>query len=254
MKTPILEIRDLQVSVEDKVLLDGVDLTILPGELHVLMGPNGAGKSTLAGAIMGDPRYTIGRGQILFEGRDVTEEKADVRARLGIFLSFQAPEEINGVTMENFLRTARGSVTGKPAKILTFRQELREQMEALNMDPSYADRYLNVGFSGGEKKKAEILQMLTLNPKLALLDETDSGLDVDAVKTVSQGVRAYHNDHNALLIITHNAKILEGLQVDAVHILEGGRIARTGGAELVSEITEGGFGALGKEAERHAVV
>ena len=253
MKKPILEIRDLQVCIEEKVLLDGVNLTIYPGELHVLMGPNGAGKSTLVSAIMGDPRYEIGRGQILFEGRDVTEEKADVRARLGVFLSFQAPEEVPGVTLESFLRTARGAVDGKPAKVLPFRRELRAQMEKLGMDTSYADRYLNVGFSGGEKKKAEILQLLTLNPKLALLDETDSGLDVDAVKTVSQGIQAYRGSHNALLIITHNAKILEGLQVDVVHVLENGRIARTGGAELVHEITEGGYNALGKEGVLHAV-
>lgn len=251
MSSPLLELQDLSVSVEDKVILDGINLTIRPGELHVLMGPNGTGKSTLVSAVMGDPRYEVRRGRILLEGRDITEEKADARARAGAFLSFQAPEEIPGVTLENFLRTARGAVDGKPPKVLLFRKELREQMAALDMNTSYADRYLNVGFSGGEKKKAEILQMLMLHPKLAMLDETDSGLDVDAVRTVTQGIRAFRSKQNALLIITHNAKILDGLDIDAVHILEGGRIARTGRAELVSEITAGGFGELKKEAGVH---
>ena len=210
MSSPLLEVKDLQVTVgeEQKVLLDGLNLTVHPGETHVLMGHNGAGKSTLMSALMGDPRYTVTRGSIVFRGQDVTHESADVRARLGMFLSFQTPEEI----------------------------------------PGYAERYLNVGFSGGEKKKSEILQLLMLKPKLALLDETDSGLDVDAVKTVAQGVRAYHNEENALLIITHNAKILEGLKVDFVHVLDDARIVRTGDGSLVNEIIEEGFHAL-KEDE-----
>lgn len=249
MSSPLLEIKGLQIAVEEKTILNSIDMTIHKGEIHVLMGPNGAGKSTLAAAIMGDPRYQITGGRILLEGNDITEEKADVRARAGIFLSFQTPEEIPGITLESFLRTAQGAVTGKPAKVLAFRRELRKQMEALDMDASYAERYLNVGFSGGEKKKSEILQLLTLQPKLALLDETDSGLDVDAVRTVARGIKAYHNKNNALLIITHNAKILEGLEVDYVHVLEDGHIARTGGRELIREITEGGFGVLDKEAD-----
>ena len=212
------------------------------------MGHNGAGKSTLMSALMGDPRYTVTRGSITFRGQDVTHESADVRAKLGLFLSFQTPEEIPGITLENFLRTAQGAITGKPVKVFAFRKELAQQMEALGMDPSYAERYLNVGFSGGEKKKSEILQLLMLKPKLALLDETDSGLDVDAVKTVAQGVRAYHNEENALLIITHNAKILEGLKVDFVHVLDDARIVRTGDGSLVNEIIEEGFHAL-KEDE-----
>lgn len=253
MSSPLLEIRDLQVSVEDRVILNQIDLTIQKGEIHVLMGPNGAGKSTLASAIMGDPRYRIERGTITFDGNDITEEKTDARARAGLFLSFQTPEEIPGITLENFLRTAQGTVTGQPPKVLAFRRELRAQMEALDMDSSYAGRYLNVGFSGGEKKKAEILQLLMLHPKLALLDETDSGLDVDAVKTVSKGIQAYHNEENALLIITHNAKILEGLDVDYVHVLDGGRIARSGGSELIREITESGFGTREKEAHHAGI-
>ena len=163
-------------------------------------------------------------------------------------LSFQTPEEIPGVTLEGFLRTAQSAVTGKDVKVLSFRRELSRQMEALGMDPAYADRYLNVGFSGGEKKKAEILQLLMLKPKLALLDETDSGLDVDAVRTVADGVRAYHNKDNALIIITHNAKILEGLTVDYVHVLDDRKIVRTGDGRLVGEIIEEGFRALKEEA------
>ena len=221
MSSPLLEVKDLQVVVgeENKVLLDGLNLTVNAGETHVLMGHNGAGKSTLMSALMG-----------------------------GMFLSFQTPEEIPGITLESFLRTAAGAVTGKPVKVMKFRREMAAQMEALNMDPSYADRYLNVGFSGGEKKKAEILQLLMLKPSLALLDETDSGLDVDAVKTVASGIKAYHNADNALIIITHNAKILEGLQVDYVHVLDDARIVRTGDGSLVNEIIEEGFTAL-KEDE-----
>ena len=248
MKDTLLQVRDLCVAAGEKVILDGADLTVCPGEIHVLMGTNGAGKSTLASAIMGDPRYTVKRGTIEFDGEDITDATADARARKGVFLSFQTPQEIPGVTLENFLRTAQGAVTEQPKKVLAFRRELAAKMELLGMDSAYAERYLNVGFSGGEKKKAEILQLLILNPKLALLDETDSGLDVDAVKTVSAGIRAYHNASNALIIITHNAKILEGLDVDYVHILNDKRIVRTGGAELIRTITEQGFEAV-KEAE-----
>ncbi len=248
MKKPLLEIHDLAVSVDNKLILNGVDLSIQKGELHVLMGPNGTGKSTLVSAVMGDPRYAVESGSISFDGEDITDESADARARLGIFLSFQAPEEIPGITLENFLRTAAGAIEGKPMRVLAFQKKLKEQMQVLDMDESYASRYLNVGFSGGEKKKAEILQLLMLRPKLAMLDETDSGLDVDAVKTVSKGIREYHNEGNSILIITHNAKILEELEVDYVHILENGRITRTGGRELADEILQSGFGALQKEA------
>ena len=248
MKDTLLNVRDLCVTAGEKVILDGAELTVCPGEIHVLMGTNGAGKSTLASAIMGDPRYTVKRGTIELDGEDITDTTADVRARKGIFLSFQTPQEIPGVTLENFLRTAQGAVTGQPKKVLAFRRELAAKMELLGMDSAYAERYLNVGFSGGEKKKAEILQLLMLDPRLAMLDETDSGLDVDAVKTVAAGIRAYHNENNALIIITHNAKILEGPDVDYVHILNDKHIVRTGGAELIRTITEQGFEAV-KEAE-----
>ena len=214
------------------------------------MGHNGAGKSTLMSALMGDPRYTVTRGQILFNGQDVTHEPADVRARAGMFLSFQTPEEIPGITLENFLRTAQNAITEKPVKVFAFRKELAQQMEALGMDPSYADRYLNVGFSGGEKKKAEILQMLMLHPSLAILDETDSGLDVDAVRTVSQGVMEYQKSKNGgLIIITHSTRILESLHVDYTHVLVNGKIVKTGDGSLVDEINENGFEAYENAAE-----
>lgn len=251
MSNTLLEIQDLSVSVDDNLILDGVNLRINKGEIHVLMGPNGTGKSTLVSAIMGDPRYEIVKGKILLEGKDITDEKTDARARAGIFLSFQAPEEIPGVTLENFLRTAKGALEGRPPRIMPFQKELKAQMEALDINPAYAERYLNVGFSGGEKKKAEILQLLMLQPKLALLDETDSGLDVDAVKTVSKGINTYHNHKNAVLIITHSAKILEGMDIDYVHILEEGKIAKTGGADLAAEIIQQGFGLAEKEVNKH---
>lgn len=251
MSQALLNVRDLKVAVEEKTILDGLNLTVYPGEIHVLMGPNGAGKSTLAAAIMGDPRYTIEGGSIEFDGEDLTDKAADVRARKGIFLSFQAPQEIPGVSLESFLRTAQGAVQGKQPKVMAFRRALAQKMDLLNMDAAYGERYLNVGFSGGEKKKAEILQLLMLQPKLAMLDETDSGLDVDAVKTVAEGIKAYHNENNALLIITHNAKILEGLDVNYVHVLDDHHIVHTGGPELVEQITAHGFAGILKGADQN---
>ena len=248
MSKNLLEVKNLCVAVDGKQILDGVDLIIHKGETHVLMGPNGTGKSTLVSTIMGDPGYEITGGQIFIDGKEITNEPADVRAREGIFLSFQTPEEIPGVTVENFLRMAKSAREGRPTKIMAFQKELKSRMEELDMDPSYAERYLNVGFSGGEKKKTEILQLLMLQPKLAMLDETDSGLDVDAVRIVSQGIKAYHNRDNAVLIITHNAKILEGMDIDFVHVLENGKIRKTGGRELADEIIEEGFSALKAEA------
>lgn len=241
MPEELLKISGLRVSVENKDIINGLDLSIKKGEVHVIMGPNGAGKSTLGYAVMGHPKYTIEEGQILFEGEDITYEKTDVRAKKGIFLSFQNPEELSGVTLEGFLRAARTAVEGKAVKYLAYRKELGKTMEDLGMSREYMSRYLNTGFSGGEKKKSEILQMLMLNPKLAILDETDSGLDVDAVKTVSKGVKAFKNKNNSLLIITHNTKILEYLDIDYVHILVGGRLVRTGNASLVEEINRKGF-------------
>lgn len=241
MSDKLLEISGLRVSAEGKTILNGLDLTIGTGEVHVIMGPNGAGKSTLGYAIMGHPNYEVEEGSIRFEGEDITYEKTDVRAKKGIFLSFQNPEELSGVTLESFMRASRTAVEGGPLKVFAYRKELGKTMENLGMDREYADRYLNVGFSGGEKKKSEILQMLMLNPKLAILDETDSGLDVDAVKIVSQGVKAFKNQNNSLLIITHNTKILEYLEVDYVHILTDGKLKRTGDVTLIEEVNKKGF-------------
>ncbi len=237
----MLEVNNLQVYAEDKMILNNLNLSVNQGEVHVIMGPNGAGKSTLGYAIMGHPGYSIEEGSILFEGEDITQEKADVRAKKGIFLSFQNPEEVPGVTLENFLRSSRLALTGKPVKVFAYKKELYKAMETLNMDKDYASRYLNVGFSGGEKKKSEILQMLVLEPKLAILDETDSGLDVDSVKIVSKGVEAFKNKNNSLIIITHNTKILEYLPIDRVHILQSGRIVKSGDASLIEQINISGF-------------
>ncbi len=238
----LLKITGLRVGAEDKEILHGVDLTINEGETHVIMGPNGAGKSTLGAAIMGSPEYSITGGSLIFGGEDITAETPDKRAKRGIFLSFQNPMEIPGITLSSFLRSAYEQVTGERIKLFAFKKKLQEAMEILQMNPEYADRELNVGFSGGEKKKAEILQLLVLRPKLAILDETDSGLDVDAVKTVSAGIKAYREQTGgSLLIITHNTKILEALTVDRTHIIADGRIAAEGGAELIDEVTANGF-------------
>lgn len=241
MANKLLDIVDLQVSIDEKVILNNLNLSINEGEVHVIMGPNGAGKSTLGYAIMGHPKYEVKNGTISFEDEDITEEKTDVRARKGIFLSFQNPEELSGVTLDNFMRSSKAAITEKQVSIIKHRKELQSKMDTLNMDKDYASRYLNVGFSGGEKKKSEILQMLMLEPKLAILDETDSGLDVDAVKVVSKGVEAFKNDNNSLLIITHNTKILEFLPVDKVHILIDGRIVKTGDRTLIDQINANGF-------------
>ncbi|AEC02962.1 Fe-S cluster assembly ATPase SufC [Parasphaerochaeta coccoides] len=241
MSKELLKITDVSVKVEDKELLSHIDLTIKEGELHVLMGPNGAGKSTLGNVIMGHPSFTVEDGTIFFDGEDITEMDTDKRAKLGLFLSFQNPEEVPGINMENFIRTAKSALRGEEENVFIFNVELRKKMSELDMDPSYARRYLNVGFSGGEKKKAEILQMLTLEPKLAILDETDSGLDVDAVRVVSQGIEKFRTDKNALLVITHNTRILEHMRPDFVHVLVKGRLVTTGDASLIKQINEQGY-------------
>lgn len=199
------------------------------------------GKSTTANAILNNPEYTKTKGTINFESEDITNLKTNEIAKKGIFMSFQLPEEIPGVTVTNFLKYAKNKVTGKPVKIFEFREQLAKYMDELNMNSKNMERSLNVGFSGGEKKKNEILQMLVLNPKLAILDETDSGLDVDAIKTVSKGIEMFKNDENGILIITHNTKILHSLKVDYVHILVNGKIVKTGSQELAKEIEENGY-------------
>jgi Fe-S cluster assembly ATP-binding protein len=237
---------------DGQVLLDGVNLEIKTGETHVLIGTNGAGKSTLANVIMGSPKYSMKSGEIWFEGTDISDEKTHQRARRGIFLSFQAPEEIDGITLRDFLRTAKSTILNRPVPLGVFCGELEKTMKLLGMDRSYANRYLNMGFSGGEKKKSEILQMLTLDPKLAILDETDSGLDIDAIKTVANGIKHYKNENNALLIISHSTKLLEKLDIDYVHIMLNGRIVHTGGKELILEIHNQGFEAfLPRGAKNH---
>ena len=241
----LLEVKDLHVCVEDKEILHGLNLAIGYDEAHVLMGPNGTGKSTLGYAITGNPAYTVTGGQILFEGADITALPVNERAKKGIFLSFQNPLEVPGVTLSAFIRSALEQKTGSRLRLWDFKKKLSETMKLLSMDESYAERDLNVGFSGGEKKKAEILQMLMLEPKLAILDETDSGLDVDAVRTVSEGVRLFRErTHGSLLIITHATRILEALHVDAAHVMENGVVVKNGGAALVNEINENGFGSL----------
>ena len=238
----LLDVQNISVRVEEKQVLSNVNLQIQSGETHVLLGPNGAGKSTLGNAIMGNPVYTLTSGKIIFDGQDITEEKTDKRAKAGLFLSFQNPLEVPGRSLETFIRSAIQQRTGERVKLFQFQKELKANMELLNMDASYAGRDLNVGFSGGERKKSEILQLLMLKPKLAILDETDSGLDVDAVRTVSKGIEEYQKRHGgALLIITHSTRILESLNVDYTHILVKGTVVKTGDGSLVQKINENGF-------------
>ncbi len=237
----MLDIKNLHVKAGDKEILRGLSLNVGKGEIHVIMGTNGSGKSTLMNVILGHPKYEITSGTIFFEGDDLTALKTFERARRGIFLSFQNPEEIPGITVENMLRASKQAITGEKVKILKFHKELLATMAELQIAPEYAGRYMNVGFSGGEKKRNEILQLLTLKPKLALLDETDSGLDVDAVEIVSSGVAKFHTAENSCVIITHNAQILKHLPITHVHILLNGRIVKSGGSELVGEVSEHGY-------------
>lgn len=237
----LLQINNLYANVGDKQILKGLNLNINKGEIHVIMGPNGAGKSTLANCIFNNPEYKKMNGEIVFEGENISDLSTDKIAQKGVFMSFQSPVEIPGISCTNFLKTAKNKIVNKPVKIFEFKNTIQKYVEELNMNPKLVDRNLNVGFSGGEKKKNEILQMLVLNPKLSILDETDSGLDVDAVRTVSKGIEMYKNSENAVLIITHNMKILENLKVDFVHILIDGKIVKTGDASLAKEIEENGY-------------
>ena len=234
MAKELLDVKQLFVNVEDKEILHGVDLKIGKGETHVLMGPNGAGKSTLGYALMGNPRYQLTNGEIWFQGKKINEEQ--------VFLSFQSPLEVPGLSLSSFIRSALEQRRGERIRLWDFRKELAKAMELLQMDPSYADRDLNVGFFFFFKKKAEIIQMLLLKANLAILDETDSGLDVDAVRTVSKGVEEYQKDRDgSLLIITHSTRILEALHVDYTHVMVDGKIVKTGDGSLVDQINETGF-------------
>ena len=240
----ILEINKLETIAEDdnnKHILKGLDLEINSGEVHVIMGPNGSGKSTLANTIFASPRYIITGGNIRFLDEDITNLPTNEIAKKGVFMSFQTPEEIPGVSLAQFLKTTKHSITGEKPNLYQFTKEVENYMNELNMNYEYTSRDFNVGFSGGEKKKNEILQMLILNPKLAILDETDSGLDVDAIRTVSKGINLFKNDDNAVLIITHSTKILENLKVDKVHILVDGKIVKTGDSTLAVEIEKNGY-------------
>ena len=242
MSKNILEVKNLHVNAKETEILHGVNLTIGEDETHVLMGPNGTGKSTLGYAITGNPGYTVTSGKIIFNGEDITDMPVNERAKKVIFLSFQNPLEVPGVTLSAFIRSALEQKTGKRIRLFDYKKKLAETMKLLSMDESYAERDLNVGFSGGEKKKAEILQMLMLEPSLAILDETDSGLDVDAVRTVSKGISIYKEKcHGSLLIITHSTRILESLSVDVTHVMEEGVIVKNGDASLVDQINENGF-------------
>lgn len=249
----LLRVEGLHIAVEGKEILRGLDLTIHTGETHVIMGSNGAGKSTLFNAIMGNPKYKVTAGKIFFEGKEITNEPVNERAKAGIFMAFQAPIAVQGITMENFIRNAKGTITGQNQRIMPFRKKLRAQMEALAMDRSYAERYVNDGFSGGERKKAEILQMCMLEPKLTMLDEIDSGLDVDAVRIVSEAVSKYHNDTNSILVITHHSEILQHLNPDFVHVLIHGRIVKSGDASLIQEIETNGYDAFKAEAKEEDI-
>ena len=242
-----LEIIDLYVEVDGKEIIKGVTLTFYPGKVHALMGPNGSGKSTLANALMGHPKYKISKGKILLDGEDITTAKPETRARKGLFLSFQYPSEISGVTISNFLRTAVNNLREKknlaPYSAVDFHKLLKEKIAQLKIDASFSKRYLNQGFSGGEKKKMEILQLAMLEPRYALLDETDSGLDVDSIKTVAEGIERIRKEKElGIVVITHYNKFLEYLKPDQVSVLYQGKIVKTGSYELARRIEKEGFG------------
>jgi Fe-S cluster assembly ATP-binding protein len=239
----LLQVRDLHVTVDGAEILRGVDLVVPAGELHALMGPNGGGKSTFAKALLGSPGYAVTQGQVLFKGEDITVWPTETRGKAGIFLAFQYPEEIPGVPLAQFLRQALSARKGVDLSVLELRLSVMEWMRKLGMDPSFGDRYLNEGFSGGEKKRNEILQMAVLEPELAVLDETDSGLDIDALRVVADGVAEVRSARPALgvLVITHYQRILDYLTPDAVHLLVNGRIVESGGPELARRLEKEGY-------------
>ena len=241
-----LEIKDLHASVETedgpKEILRGVNLTVRAGETHAIMGPNGSGKSTLAYAIAGHPKYTVTGGEVLLDGENVLEMSVDERARAGLFLAMQYPVEVPGVSMANFLRSAATATRGEAPKLRTWVKEVKEAMAGLDISPEFADRSVNEGFSGGEKKRHEVLQLELLNPKFAVLDETDSGLDVDALRVVSEGVNRYRSSgETGVLLITHYTRILNHIKPDRVHVFAGGRVVESGGPELADELEKNGY-------------
>jgi len=242
-----LEIQNLHVRIEEREILHGVNLKVEKGETHALMGPNGSGKSTLANTIMGNPNYEVTEGKVLFNGKDITEADPDERARAGLFLAFQYPATIPGVSVANFLRLAVNARREEPIKVKDFGKVLRENVDLLKIDRSFVSRYLNEGFSGGEKKRAEILQLAMLKPEIAVLDETDSGLDIDALRIVSDGVNALSGPNMGSLIITHYTRILNYVRPQFVHIMLDGRVVREGGPELADELEEKGYDFIREE-------
>ncbi len=243
MPTPVLEIKDLHVNIDDKPILKGVNLTVKGGEIHAVMGPNGTGKTSLAQTLLGHPRYQVTGGEVLLDGQNVLEMKTDARAKSGLFLAMQYPSEISGVSTANFLRTAINAKRGEGNQIplKEFRDKLDDQMRYLDMDPKFANRYVNEGFSGGEKKRNEILQMLMLEPRIAILDEIDSGLDIDAIKVVAKGVQSLMGPEFGVLLITHYQRILSYLKPDVVHIMIDGRIVKSGDFRLAEELEVKGY-------------
>ena len=247
--TDELIIKDLHVSIEGKKILNGVDLVVKKGEVCALMGPNGSGKSTLAYTLMGHPKYTVDSGEVWYKGKNVLELKPDERAKLGLFLSFQYPQEIPGVSVSNFLRTAYNAVKKNPLPVPEFVKLLKEKMHLLKIEDKFARRYLNEGFSGGEKKRTEILQMAVLQPDMAILDETDSGLDIDSLKVVAEGVNTLVGPNTGFLVITHYQRLLNYITPDHVHIMVKGKIVKSGGKELAHELEARGYDEYAGEEE-----
>ncbi|MCY0893257.1 MAG: Fe-S cluster assembly ATPase SufC [Acidibacillus sp.] len=247
--SPVLEINDLYAAVEGKEILKGVNLTVRGGEVHAIMGPNGTGKSTLASALMGHPKYTVTAGTATLDGADLLDMEVDERARAGLFLAMQYPSEVSGVSNANFMRIAQNARLGEgnEVPVLKFHRELQKKMKALSMDPTFAERYLNEGFSGGEKKRNEILQMAVLQPRIAILDEIDSGLDIDALRIVAEGVNLLRSPDFGLLVITHYQRLLQYIVPDHVHVMMQGRIVRSGGRELAQELELRGYDWLKEE-------
>ena len=246
--TDLLVVDDLHAGVEGTEILKGINLTVAPGETHAIMGPNGSGKSTLANVLLGHPAYLVTSGTVTYKGEDITKLTPEKRGQAGMFLGFQYPQEIPGVSVVNFLRTALSNRTGTDLTVLELRLKVMDALKDLEMDPAFADRYLNEGFSGGERKRNEILQMAVLEPDLAILDETDSGLDIDALKIVAEGVDRLRNDERGIVIITHYQRMLDYITPDIVHVMLDGRIIETGGAALADAIEQTGYDQYRSEA------
>ncbi len=251
--TTLLEIKNLHVEVEGKQVVAGVSLKINLGEVHAIMGPNGSGKSSLSNALMGHPSYKITKGEVFLAGTNILEMEADERSRAGLFLAFQYPLAIPGVTVANFMRAALGAHRGKDADLSDFRKLFKAEMAALEIEDQFATRYVNDGFSGGEKKRIEILQMSLLKPKMAILDETDSGLDIDALKVVSQGINRFHNDSNGILMVTHYQRLLNYVKPDHVHVMMNGQFVKSGGPELALKLEDLGYDWVEQENGRKAM-